>query len=385
MWERIKHILKKEFIQIRRDKRMVFVIFVAPLIQLLVLGYVVTTDVNHIPTAIFDQDLSQKSREIISLFKNSGYFDIVSWIENEKEAKGILDKGKATFLIQIPSGFSKDLKKGETAEIQIILDGTNSNTAGVILNYTNQIFSSYSQKMIKERISKVRGAFYTFQPQIMGVKLASVDPEVRAWYNPELKSRDFNVPAVIALILLVTTIMLTSMAVVREKEIGTIEQLIVTPIRPAELLVGKIIPFALIGFFEVFLITFFTIFWFKIPLKGNFLLLLFTTGLYLFTTLGIGLLISTLSKTQQQAMMSTFFFIMPAIILSGFMFPISNMPKIIQYLTYLNPLRYFLVIIRGIFLKGVGLRILWNQMIPLGIIGVAVLSLSILRFRKRIE
>ena len=385
MWERIKHLLKKEFIQIRRDKRMVFVIFVAPLIQLLVLGYVVTTDVNHIPTAIFDQDLSQKSREIISIFKNSGYFDIVSWVESEREARRVLDKGEATCLIQTPSGFSKDLKKGKTAEIQIILDGTNSNTAGVISNYVNQILFGYSQKILKEKISKVKGAFYTFQPQIMGVKLASVNPEVRAWYNPELKSRDFNVPAVIALILLVTTIMLTSMAVVREKEIGTIEQLMVSPIKPAEFLLGKIIPFALIGFFEVFLITFLTVFWFKIPLKGNLLLLLFTTGLYLFTTLGIGLLISTLSKTQQQAMMSTFFFIMPANILSGFMFPISNMPKIIQYVTYLNPVRYFLVIIRGIFLKGVGLSVLWNQIIPLGVIGLAVLSLSILRFRKKIE
>jgi ABC-2 type transport system permease protein len=385
MWERIKHILKKEFIQIRRDKRMVFVIFVAPLIQLLVFGYVVNTDVNRIPTAIFDQDLSQKSREIISLFKNSAYFDIVSWVENEREARRVLDKGEATCLIQTPSGFSKDLKKGKTAEIQIILDGTNSNTAGVILNYVNQILFGYSQKMLKEKIFKIKGAFYTFQPQIMGVQLASVDPEIRAWYNPELKSRDFNVPAVIAMILLGTTIMLTSMAIVREKEIGTIEQLMVTPIRPAELLLGKTIPFVLIGFFEVFLITFFTIFWFKIPLKGNLLLLLFTTGLYLFTTLGIGLLISTLSRTQQEAMMSTFFFIMPANILSGFMFPISNMPKIIQYVTYLNPLRYFLVIIRGIFLKGVGLSVLWNQIIPLGVIGLAVLSLSILRFRKKIE
>jgi ABC-2 type transport system permease protein len=385
MWERIRHILVKEITQIRRDKRMRFIILVAPLIQLIVFGYVVTTDVNHIPTAVVDLDHSQKSREIISLFRNSGYFDILLQTEKEDEAIRFLDQGKISCFIQIPKSFSRKLKKGNSAEIQILLDGTDSNTASVIQGYVRRILLDYSNVETGKRVAKIKGAFFELRPEIMGLKSISLNNQVRAWYNPELKSQNFNLPGVIAVILMITTILLTSLAIVREKEIGTIEQLIVTPIRPVELILGKTVPFAIIGYFEVLIVMGASIFWFGIPFRGSFLLLLFATGLFLLTTLGIGLFISTLSRTQQQSLLTMVLFIMPAFLLSGFMFPIANMPKLIQYVTYLNPLRYFLIIIRDIFLKGVGIEYLWDQMLPLAIIGTVILSLSVLRFRKRIE
>lgn len=385
MWERIKHILVKEITQIKRDKRMRFIILVAPLIQLIVFGYVVTTDVNNIPTSVVDLDHTQKSRELISLFRNSGYFDILLHTEKEDEAVKLLDRGEIFCFIQIPKSFSRDLKKGNTTEIQIILDGTDSNTASVIQGYVRRILRGYSRNLMGKRAAKIKGAFFEYRPELMGLKSASLKNQIRAWYNPELKSQNFNLPGVIAVILMITTILLTSLAIVREKEIGTIEQLIVTPIRPVELMLGKTVPFAIIGYFEVLVVMGASIFWFGIPFRGSFLLLLFATGLFLLTTLGIGLFISTVSRTQQQSLLTMVFFVMPAFLLSGFMFPIANMPKLIQYVTYLNPLRYFLIIIRDIFLKGVGIEYLWDQMLALAIIGTVILSLSVLRFRKRVE
>jgi len=385
MWERIKHILIKEISQIKRDKRMRFVILAAPLIQLIIFGYVVTTDVNHIPAAVVDLDRSQKSRELVSLFSNSGYFDVLLNTDKEEDAVRLLDKGKISCLIQIPKLFSKKLKKGSAAEVQIILDGTDSNTASVVQGYVRRILGEYSRDLIQRRTAMVKGAFFEFRPELMGLRTPSLKNQMRAWYNPELKSQHFNLPGVIAVILMITTILLTSLAVVREKEIGTIEQLIVTPIRPVELILGKTIPFAMIGYFEVFVVLGASIFFFGIPFRGSVLLLLFATGLFLLTTLGIGLFISTVSRTQQQSLLTMVFFVMPAFLLSGFMFPIANMPELIQYVTYLNPLRYFLIIIRDIFLKGVGIEYLWDQMLALAIIGAVILALSVLRFRKTIE
>lgn len=385
MWERIKHILIKEIIQIKRDKRMRFVILVAPLIQLIIFGYVVTTDVNHIPAAVVDLDRTQKSRELISLFSNSGYFDVLLSTDKEEDAVRLLDKGKIFCLIQIPKLFSRRLKKGNTAEVQILLDGTDSNTASVIQGYVRRILGKYSRSLMERRAAMVKGAFFEFRPELIGLKSASVKNQMRAWYNPELKSQHFNLPGVIAVILMITTILLTSLAVVREKEIGTIEQLIVTPLRPVELILGKTIPFAIIGYFEVFVVLGASIFFFGIPFRGSVFLLLFATGLFLLTTLGIGLFISTVSRTQQQSLLTMVFFVMPAFLLSGFMFPIANMPELIQYVTYLNPLRYFLIIIRDIFLKGVGIEYLWDQMLALAIIGTVILSMSVLKFRKRVE
>jgi ABC-2 type transport system permease protein len=383
MWERIKHILLKETIQIRRDRRMLMIIFVAPVIQLILLGYAATTDVNRIPTAILDYSKTQESREILLLFKNSSRFEINYFPDSQIELVELLDQGKAWVGIEIGSDFAQELKKGETASIQIIIDGTNSNTAGVASGYINQLLLPYNKKLIQDKVQK-KVAQALSSGIVPEIKFLNVENQQRAWYNPELKSRDYNLPGVLALILMITTMMLTSMAIVREKEIGTIEQLMVTPIKTIELILGKVVPFVLIGFIDVVLVTSVAILWFKIPFRGSFFLLFLSVGGYLLTTIGIGLFISTLTKTQQQAMMTTFFFLMPAIILSGFMFPISNMPELIQYLTYINPLRYFLIIVRGIFLKGSNLSVLWDKLLPLAGIGIAVLVFSVLRFQKKL-
>jgi ABC-2 type transport system permease protein len=383
MWERVKHIFLKEVVQIRRDRRMLMIIFVAPVIQLILLGYAVTTDVNRIPTAILDFSKTQESKELIQLFQNSGKFQINYFTDNPEELVKLLDQGEVWVGIEIGVNFAQELKTGKTAILQIIIDGTNSNTAGVASGYINQLIFSYNKKFMPENIQK-KVAQALSSGIIPEIKFLNLENQTRAWYNPELKSRDYNLPGVLALILMITTMMLTSMAIVREKEIGTIEQLMVTPIKTFELILGKVVPFALIGFIDVVLVTSVAILWFKIPFRGSFFLLFLSVGVYLLTTIGIGLFISTLSRTQQQAMMITFFFLMPAIILSGFMFPISNMPEPIQYLTYINPLRYFLIIVRGIFLKGSNLSVLWDKLLPLAGIGMVVLFLSIIRFQKKI-
>ncbi len=373
MIERIKHMLIKEFIQIFRDPRMKGVIFLMPIIQLLVFGYAVTTDVKHVATAVLDLDNSVASRELIARFVESGYFDIVAYAKNPNHVRELMDRGHVSAVLQMNKGFEDDLRAGRTAILQIVVDGTDSNTAGIVLNYSAKITGAFSQKILATRYSRLKG---------MALKPATVKLQTRAWFNENLESRNFYVPGVIAIIVMLITLMLTSMAVVREKEIGTMEQIMVTPITPAEFILGKTIPFALIGFADVVLITVLGVFWFEVPIRGSLLMLFVATALYLMTTLGVGLLISTVSETQQQAMMSTFFFYLPAVLLSGFMFPIANMPAMIQWLTYLNPLRYFLVIVRGIFLKGVGPGVLWPQMAALAVMGLVILWLASRRFKK---
>ncbi|HEX7124814.1 MAG TPA: ABC transporter permease [Thermodesulfobacteriota bacterium] len=384
MWERVKHMLIKEFIQILRDPRMKAVIFVTPVLQLLVFGYAVTTDVTEIPTAVADLDRSQQTREIVRRFESSGYFRVVRRVADARDLRALLDRGTVKAALQFDPGFTTDLQRGRTASLQILVDGTDSNTASVVMDYANRIVARYNQDAAPAARAAARLAVGT-APGPERTALPSVDLRTRAWYNPDLESRNYNVPAVIAIIVMLTSLLLTSMAIVREREIGTMEQLMVTPIRPADLILGKTLPFALIGFFDVALITAVAVLWFAVPIAGSLLLLLGATALYLASTLGIGLFISTVSRTQQQALMSTFFVYLPAVLLSGFMFPIANMPPAIQYLTYVNPLRYFLVIIRGIFLKGNGPDVLWPQMLALSVLGVIVLTASTLRFRKRLD
>ncbi|MBU0946396.1 MAG: ABC transporter permease [Proteobacteria bacterium] len=373
MWERVKHMLIKEFIQIFRDTKMKGVIFMMPIIQVLVFGYAVTTDVEHVSTAVYDLDNSVASRELLTSFVNSGYFDILEYVTTEDRARDLMDRGKVRTIIRMNSGFGDELRAGRTAELQIIVDGTDSNTAGIVLDYSAKIVGEFSRKILLTQSTRLTGS---------AQELGRVELQTRAWFNENLESRNFYVPGVIAIIVMLITLMLTSMAVVREKEIGTMEQIMVTPITSAEFILGKTVPFALIGFADVVLITLIGVFWFEVPIRGNLGLLFLATSLYLMTTLAIGLLISTVSQTQQQAMMSTFFFYFPAVLLSGFMFPIANMPVVVQWLTYLNPLRYFLVIIRGIFLKGVGPEILWPQMLALLVMGLTTLWMASSRFKK---
>jgi len=375
MFERIRRVVVKEFIQLFRDRRMKAIVFVIPIMQLIVFGYAVTTDVNDIRTAIYDLDRTAESRELFRRLEASGYFSIRYSVQSPAEIQELLDRGKITAAIQVNRGFSADIKRKQQTGIQILVDGTDSNTATVAMDYANRIILKYARDLgtsallISPLPAPVRG----------GIELNAL-----AWYNPELKSKNYNVPGVIAFVIMLTCLLLTSMAVVREREIGTMEQLMVTPIRPLELILGKTIPFALIGFFDMLLVTAVAFLKFDIPMKGSFALLIAATAVYLLSVLGMGLFISTIAKTQQQALMATFLFYVPAVLLSGFMFPVDNMPEVIQYGTYLNPLRYFLVIIRGIFLKGNGIAVLWPQMAALLVLGLVVMTISSLRFSKRL-
>ena len=374
MFERIYHILVKEFIQIFRDPRMKAIIFIMPMIQVMVFGYAVSTDVTNIPTAVYDLDNTQASRDIIREFTASNYFRVKKYISHDKEQKRLIDESRVNAVLRINRGFARDLNAHRSAQIQLIVDGTDSNTAAVILSYSNRIIEKYSAHILDGRARVI----------LKKSEFPRVNLRSRSWFNENLESRNFYVPGVIALIVMLITLLLTSMAIVREKEIGTMEQLIVSPIKSYELILGKLTPFAIIGLVDVLLVTAVGVLWFKVPIHGNLFLLFVSSSLYLFTCLGVGLFISTVAGTQQEAMMTTFFFYFPAVLLSGFMFPIANMSKLIQWVTFLNPLRYFLVILRGLFLKGTGFEILWPQMLALLLMGVGILTLSSMRFQKRL-
>ena len=375
MFERIQTILIKEFKQVIRDPRMRTMIFIAPVLQVLIFGYAATTDVKNIPTAIYDLDNTSESRDVIRAFSYSKYFNITYYVYSDKKERELIDKSKASVVLRFNHGFGRDLEGNKGAQIQLIVDGTDSNTAGIVLGYASRIIQKYSYSILKNRANIVLKQALAF---------SSVDLRDRAWFNENLESRNYFIPGVIAMLVTVTSILLTALAIVREKEIGTMEQLLVSPIKPIELILGKLAPFAVISFIDLIFIAGVGVLWFKIPIRGSILLLTGSTCIYLLTTLGVGLFISTICSTQQEAAMSMALFLMPVNLLSGFMFPITSMPTVMQYLTYLNPLRYYLEILRGIFLKGIGIRILWPQILALLIIGTSVITLSSLRFHKRL-
>jgi ABC-2 type transport system permease protein len=376
MWERIRHMLVKEFLQVFRDPRMLIIIFVIPCVQTIVIGYAVTLDVRHVRTAVCDLDNSVDSRDLISRFAGSGYFDVVARPATDDAIAGLLDRGAVSIVLRINAGFAEELRAGRTAALQILVDGTDSNTAGIVLSYASRITGDYSERVLLDRFNRLSGR----KRDAMLIALRS-----RAWFNANLESRNYFVPGVIMVVVTLVTMLLTSMAIVREREVGTMEQVMVSPITPWEFILGKTLPFALIGYVDVIVITVVGVFWFGIPVRGSIPLLLACTGLFLLTSLSAGLFISTISHTQQQAMMSAFFFFFPAMLLSGFSFPIESMPEAIRWLTYLNPLRYFLVCIRGIFLKGVGVEVLWPQMAVLAVMGMALLWAVTTRFRKTLS
>ncbi|MGA2359095.1 MAG: ABC transporter permease [Terriglobales bacterium] len=377
MLARLKQMLIKEFIQVFRDKRTRFVLFGPPIIQMLVFGYAATFEIHHVPTVVLDLDHSQESRELISRFSSSPYFDVQRQLTDYRQIGDLIDQGKATVGLDINASFAQNLRKGQTAPLQVIVDATNSNTALIASGYITQIALGFAQDYQKDRI-------YRISPQLME-EMPSVQLEQRPWYNPDLRSRWFFIPGIIGSLTLVLVVTLTAFAVVREREIGTLEQIMVTPIRPAEFILGKTLPFFLIGLFDVSLIATVGTMWFQVPFRGQILVLFAGAILFLLCMLGAGLLISTVSSTQQQAMVTAFFFIMPAITFSGFGFPISTMPPWLQYLTYLSPLRYFLVVLRGTYLKGVGMEILWPQMLAMGALGISLLTIAVLRFHKALD
>lgn len=367
---RIGYVIRKELQQLRRDRKMRGMVILAPIFQILILGYAANMDVKDVPTAVCDRDMSAESRALVRAFASSGSFRLVESCETALEAETSLERGRAEIGLVFPPGFGASLLGRGTPALQILIDGSRSNTAAVAMAYASAIADDFA-----------RG----YAPGAVRVSLP-VEARTRVWYNPELKSRAFMIPGVFALIVMVFTIILTSLAIVKEKEIGTMEQLIVSPLRKAELIAGKLIPFAAIGMILVTVALGACALFFGIVPRGSVALLYLLTLILIISTLGIGLFVSTLARTQQQAMMyAIFFFMFPMMILSGFAFPIANMPAPIRALTYLMPLRYYMVVVRGIFLKGSGLPDLWDQALPMLALGAAFIGFSVARFRKELE
>ncbi len=373
----IYHFIIKELLQVKRDKKMLVIIFMAPILQLIFLGYAANMDVDIVHTTIYDQDKTETSRNFIERLVETGYFKIDYNTNSYEEITELLEDGKTLVAIVIPKEFEKKINRRETTQLQALFEGSDASKASIALGYIQGVSTEFSQNLIMETKDK------------LGMKIllsGSLTPEVRVWYNPEMKSRIFMVPGILGLVLMISTISLMSMAIVREREIGTMEQLIVTPIKKYQLLLGKLIPFTMIGFVILLIVMIIMVLWFGIPVRGNIFYLLFAALLFILSNLGIGLFISTVSKTQQQAMMaSVFALMMPMIYLSGFAFPIENMPKFFQYITYAIPLRYFITIIRGVVLKGIGLSSLWLETLILFGMGVSILVLSANRFSKKVE
>ena len=380
--ERVHELIRKEFIQVLRDSRLRRMILLAPLGQLLVFGYAVSTDVRHTRMCVLDHDRSSASRELVAAFTHSEYFRVVSRAERPVDLVRALERGDAVVGLEIPADFSERLGRGDPTTVQVLVDGTNSNTALVARGYAERIVLDYGLRGAMSGGAGVAASAVS----VAGANLPApgIDLRERAWYNPGLKSRIYNVPAVAGVIIMLICLLLTSLAVVREREIGTLEQLMVSPLRPLELIAGKTIPFAVLGLIDLALVTVAGVFWFHIPFEGSLLLLFAASLLYLLSGLGLGLLISTISRTQQEAFMATFLIFMPTILLSGFMFPVSSMPKLFQWLTLFNPVRHYLHIIRAIFLKGTGLEALWPQYLALLLLGVAILGFAATRFHKTI-
>ena len=372
MWRRVFTLVWKEFLELRQDPRLAAVVIVAPILQLTMLGYAATTDIRDVPIVVVDGDRSMASRALFERFAGSRYFKVVDEYLDPREAGAALESGAAWLAVIVPPGFGDSLMGAgpdTSRTVQILADGTDANSAGQALGYASGLIAGYNGALVDASLG--------------GQPRPGIHAATRVWYNPELVSKDFMVPGVLALLLLLITTNLSSMAIVREREVGTLEQLNVTPLGRWELILGKLLPYGVIGVIDVFLVVAVAVFWFEVPLLGNPLLLFAGCLVYLLCTLGLGLLISTISRTQQQAMMtSTFFFLVPMIYLSGFIFPIENMPAAIQAFTTLIPLRYFLVIVRGIFLKGVGWDILWPQFAAMGAWGVTVLVVAAMRYRK---
>jgi len=376
---RIFYVMWKEVIELRQDPRIFGIIFIAPVVQLAVLGYAATTDVRDVPIVIVDADRSAGSQELITRFTGSGIFDLVDVVSSARDVDRYLEAGNAWMALSIPAGYGSNLSAARPVTLQILADGSDANSTNIAMGYATNLIAEYTQELLEEH---ARGSGAPLPPGAG----AGIEPRVRIWFNPTLESRYFMLPGIFALLLLVVTSNLSSMAIVREREVGTLEQLNVTPLGRLELILGKLLPYAAIGLIDVFIVLIVIVFWFEVPLRGSFWLLFAMSVIYLLTTLGLGLFISTISHTQQQAMMtSTFFFLTPMMYLSGFVFPIENMPDVIQPVTYLIPLRYFVVILRGIFLKGVGLETLWPQALALFAWGATILTLAVMRSSKRLR
>ncbi len=370
-------IIKKEMFQFRRDPKMLAITFVAPVLQLLVLGFAANLDVDNVKLIMLDYDKSSLSRELTEKFTGCNNFELVSQAQDYNDVVEHIDKGKALLAVVIPRGFETAIESRRNAPLQVILNASDGNTASIAGGYAAGVIGGFSKNIAAEYLDK------------SGIKIklfGSITAVPRIWYNPYVKTRYFMVPAIVGLILSIVTLLLTSLAIVKEKEIGTFEQLIVTPIKPLQLILGKLMPFVLFAFISAIIVLTGMRFIFDIPVRGSIIFLFVSSFLYVLSTLGLGLFISTVSRTQQQAMLiAVFAVMMPMVFLSGFAFPLENMPDIIRAISVIIPLKYFLIILRGIILKGLGMAELWKESLILLVMGVSILLLSSMRFRKRLE
>lgn len=370
----VYHLILKEFRQVFRNRIMIGIIFVMPLVQILILGNAITVDVTNVRVTISDRDRTPMSRDLVASFAHSRQFVVVGTAESDIELRRTFDEDRTSIAIVIPRNFQRDVVRSRVPAVQLLVDGIDGNTAGVALGYANEIVQRFQARVVE--------ADPTLAMPLRD--LHRIEAEPRFWYNPNLESRVYVVPGIVALILLIITVFLTGMGIVREKEIGTLEQLMVTPIRAWQLVLGKIIPFIILAFIEINVAIGFVYLLFGIGIEGSYLLLMGEAAIFLMTTLGLGIFISTISETQQQALFVAWFFMIFAILLSGFFIPIPNMPEAVQYLTMINPLRYFLVVLREIYLKGSGLRELLPETLSMLTFGILVLTAAILRFRRKL-
>jgi len=376
MNSRLTALIRKEFIQIRRDPRTLVLLLLIPIMQLFLLGYAATNDVRNVPLAVYDQDHGVGSRKLLEAYRAASYFRLAYEANSETELRDLIDSGHARAGLIIPPDYTDRIQGNGTAAVAFILDGSDPTVASTALSSAQLIGQSLSTRILVERAAQ-RGQVFSLTPP--------VDVRTQVWYNPDLISAYFMIPGVISMILFTLTSIATATAIVRERERGTIEQLIVTPIRPWELVVGKLLPYVIVALFDTVEILTIGALWFKLPIRGSLGLILLLSGLFLLTSLGIGLLASTIAKTQQEAMLTVFMTILPSIFLSGFFFPLEAMPKVLQWISFFMPLRYYLVIIRSLLLKGVGADMLKSDILALAIFGFAIMTIASLRFRKRLD
>jgi len=373
---RLRALIRKEFIQILRDPRTLYITFAIPIVQIFLLGYTATTDVRNVPLAVFDQDRGPEARRLLDAYRAADYFLLAYDVDSEAELRALIEGGEAGAGLIIPPDFGDQVIGGRQASVAFVLDGSDPNVASTSLAAAELIGQAHALRLAFEQTSGSR------DPAGLSPRL---EVRTRVWYNPDLASAYFMVPALIGMILQLLTSMLTATSIVRERERGTIEQLIVTPIRSGELILGKILPYVLLAFIDTLAILVVGTLWFDVPIRGDIGLLLLLSSLFLISSLGIGLFISTVAKTQQEAMMLTYFTLLPTVFLSGFLFPLAAMPPVLRAISYLIPLRYYLIIIRSILLKGVGLESLLPEVLVLILMAFAWMAVAALRFRKRLD
>ncbi len=373
---RLRSLIRKEFIQIGRDKRTLILVLIIPIMQLFLLGYAATNDVRNVPLAVYDQDRGPEARRLLDAYRAADYFKISYDVSSETEIGDLIDGGEARAGLIIPPGYSDSIQGGKPAQVMFVLDGSDPTVASTALSAAQLIGQAYSTKVLEARLLR-RGQVEVIQPP--------VQVSTNVWYNPDLVSAYFMIPGVIGMILFALTSILTASAIVRERERGTIEQLIVTPIRPWELVVGKLLPYVILALLNAFEVLAIGHYWFHVPISGSLWLITAASLLFLLSSLGIGLFASTIANTQQEAMLTVWMLLLPSLFLAGFFFPLEAMPKILQWISYVFPLRYYLVIIRSLMLKGVGISAIKEDIIALAIFGVAIMSLASMRFRKRLD